>query len=179
MALLDRLKGILFDPRTEWPKIGAEHASVQSLYAGWVMLFAAIGPLVVVIGKGGAAAAKFAIGAYVMTLIATFILTLIVDALAPSFGGTKDIVASLKLVAYSSTVMWIASIASFVDPLLGMVALLAAAIYACYTFFVGAAVLRKCAPDKTVPYTIVVLLCASIFVAAAGSGLSLRRFLRV
>jgi hypothetical protein len=47
-------------------------------------------------------------------------------------------------------------------PLLGMLVLLGAAIYACYTFFVGAAVLNRCAPDKAIPYTIVVLLCAIV-----------------
>ena len=38
----------------------------------------------------------------------TFLLALIVDVLAPTFGGTKDFVASLKLVAYSYTAAWVA-----------------------------------------------------------------------
>ena len=38
------------------------------------------------------------------------LLALIIDVLAPSFGGQKDFVASLKLVAYSSTVVWLAGI---------------------------------------------------------------------
>jgi hypothetical protein len=45
MALLDRVKGILLEPRAEWPKIAAEPATTQSLYTGWIMIFAAIGPL--------------------------------------------------------------------------------------------------------------------------------------
>jgi len=162
MALLDRLKGILLDPRTEWPKIAAEPATVQSIYTGWVMIFAAIGPLAVLIVGDGGAGAKFAIGAYIMALIITFMLALIVDALSSAFGGSKDFVSALKLVAYSSTVVWIAEIASFVVPLLGVLVLLAAAIYACYTFLVGATVLKKCDSDKAIPYTLVVLLCAIV-----------------
>src|SRR2546425_6170695 len=94
MALLDRLKGILVDPRTEWPKIAAEPATVQSIYTGWVMIFAAIGPLAVLIVGDGGAGAKFAIGAYIMALIITFMLALIVDALSSAFGGSKDFVSA-------------------------------------------------------------------------------------
>jgi hypothetical protein len=47
-------------------------------------------------------------------------------------------------------------------PLLGWLVVLAGAIYACYVFLLGAPVLRKCASDKAVPYTIVILLCAVV-----------------
>ena len=40
--------------------------------------------------------------------------------------------------------------------------MLAAAIYASYLFFLGAPVVKKCAADKAVPFTIVVLLCAIV-----------------
>jgi hypothetical protein len=162
MAPLDRLKGILFDPRTEWPKIAAEPATTQSIYTGWVMILAAIGPLAMLTALGGLGlGVRVAVLAYLNALVGTAVLALIVDLLASSFGGTKDFVASLKLVAYSLTVVWVAQVMLIV-PLLGMLILLVAAIYACYTFFVGAAVLNKCAPDKAIPYTIVVLLCAIV-----------------
>ena len=47
MNLVDRIKGILVEPRNEWPKIAAEPATVQSLYTGWIMILAAIGPIAV------------------------------------------------------------------------------------------------------------------------------------
>jgi len=162
MALLDRLKGILFDPRAEWLKIAAEPATTQSIYTGWVMILAAIGPLAMLFALGGlGVGVRIAVLAYLNGLIGTAVLALIVDLLASSFGGTKDFVASLKLVAYSLTPVWVAQV-MLILPLLGMLILLGAAIYACYTFFVGAAVLNKCAPDKAIPYTIVVLLCAIV-----------------
>ncbi len=34
MNLVDRIKNILLAPRTEWPKIAGEPATVQSLYIG-------------------------------------------------------------------------------------------------------------------------------------------------
>lgn len=157
MGLLDRLKGILLEPKNEWPKIAAEPATTQSLYTGWIMIFAAIGPLAM-LGVGGGANIKFAIGTYIMALIITFILALIVDALAPSFGGAKDFVAALKLAAYSYTAAWIAGIFNLAG-MLGAVLALIAAIYAWYTFFLGAPLLKKCSPEKAVPFTIVVVLC--------------------
>jgi hypothetical protein len=157
MALLDRLKGILLDPKNEWPKIAAEPATSQSIYTGWVMILAAIGPLALLVAGGGQAI-KFAIGTYIMALIVTFILALIVDALTGTFGGTKDFVAALKLAAYSYTAAWIGGVFNVLG-LLGAFLALLAAIYSWYTFYLGAPVLKKCAPQKAVQFTIVVVLC--------------------
>ncbi len=137
----------------------AEPATPQSIYTGWVMIFAAIGPLALLltIGVGGV---KFAIGSYIMALIITFILALLVDALAPTFGGTKDnfVGASLKLSAYSYTAAWIAGIFTLLG-MLGTAILLVASIYTWYTFYLGAPVLKKCTPEKAVPFTIIIVLC--------------------
>ncbi len=162
MALTDRLKGILFDPKNEWPRIAAEPATVQSIYTGWVMILAAIGPLVLLVALGALGfGVRVAIAAYINALVSTAVLALIVDALTTSFGGAKDYTASLKLVAYSATPAWIAQIL-MVLPFLGLIVMLAAAIYAFYLFFLGAPVLKKCAAEKAVPFTIVVLLCAIV-----------------
>ncbi|HXT03746.1 MAG TPA: YIP1 family protein, partial [Casimicrobiaceae bacterium] len=98
MNLGDRIKGILLEPRGEWVKIAAEPATVQSLYTGWIMILAAIGPIALLLSVHSL---QIAIAQYVLSLIITFVLALIVDALAPSFGGAKDFVASLKLTAYA------------------------------------------------------------------------------
>src|SRR3954469_1333440 len=47
MNLVDRIKGIVVEPRNEWPKIAAEPATVQSLYTGWIMILAAVAPIAV------------------------------------------------------------------------------------------------------------------------------------
>lgn len=162
MTLLDRLKGILLDPKNEWPKVAAEPATVQSIYTGWIMILAAIGPLAMLVAFGALGlGVRVAIAAYINALISTAVLALIVDALAPSFGGGKDFTASLKLVAYSATPAWVVQIL-LVLPFLGWVAMLAAAIYAFYLFFLGAPVMKKCAAEKAIPFTLVVLLCAIV-----------------
>ncbi|MGA2366194.1 MAG: YIP1 family protein, partial [Steroidobacteraceae bacterium] len=40
--LIARIKGILLTPRTEWPLIAAEPASIGSLYTGYILIMAAI-----------------------------------------------------------------------------------------------------------------------------------------
>ena len=40
---------------------------------------------------------------YLLTLAMVFVLALIVNGLAPTFGGTKDSLRALKLVAYGTT----------------------------------------------------------------------------
>jgi Yip1-like protein len=163
MNLVDRIKGILIEPRNEWTKIAAEPATAQSLYTGWIMILAAIGPLALLVALGSA---RIAIAQYVMSLIITFVLALIVDALAPTFGGTKDFVASLKLIAYSYTVVWLAGVFLLLGLGGGIISLIAW-IYALYTFFLGAPVLRKSSAEKAVPFTLVVVFCLIVLLTLA------------
>ena len=164
MNLIDRIKGILVDPRNEWPKIAAEPATVQSLYTGWIMILAAIGPLALLLAMHSI---QIAIAQYVLALIITFVLALIVDALAPSFGGTKDFIASLKLTAYSYTVAWLAGIFALLG-MLGSVLSLVASIYAFYTFYLGAPVMQKASAEKAVPFTLVIVLCGIVLGVLSG-----------
>ena len=169
MNVIDRIKGILLEPRAEWPKIAAEPATVQSLYTNWVMILGAIGPIMILLstalfagmGFGLGFGIRAAIAAYINTLIVVAVLALIVDVLSPSFGGSKDYVRSLKLVAYSFTAAWVAQI-TLIIPVLGWLIVLAGAIYGFYIFFIGAPLLSRCAGDKAVPFTIVVILCAIV-----------------
>src|SRR5664279_232359 len=100
MNLVDRVKGILLSPKEEWPKISAESATTQSLYTGYIMILAAIGPVAMLIGSR-VYGITGAIVSYILSLIMLYVVTFIVDALAPTFGGEKNMIQSLKLVAYS------------------------------------------------------------------------------
>ncbi len=93
---------------------------------------------------------------YVGALIGAFIMMLIVDALAPSFGGTKNQVAAMKLVAYSLTAGFVAGVFGLL-PMLGILRLLAA-FYGIYLFWLGVPVLMKCPREKATAYTAVVVV---------------------
>jgi hypothetical protein len=166
--LITRVKNILLEPKAEWPRIAAEAATPQSIYLNYVLILAAIGPLALLIVMGVVGA----IVQYVISLAVTLLLALIVDALAPSFGGEKNLVQSLKLVAYSYTAAWIAAIFLLIPVLGGVIALLAG-LYSLYTFYLGVPVLKKCPQDKAIVYTIVVVICAILAWALAAFLLSL------
>jgi hypothetical protein len=170
MNLVERVKKILLAPKDEWPRIAAESASVQSLYLGYIVILAAIGPLATlisfaVIGLGfGLGAAVFA---YIHSLIGVAIVALIADLLAPTFGGSRDYVAAVKLVAYSFTAVWVAQIALLI-PVVGFLVVFVGLIYSFYLFYLGVPVLKKSTSDKVVPYTILVVVCAIVLMYLLG-----------
>ena len=157
MALVDRVKNILLTPKTEWPVIAAEAATVQSLYVGYIVILAAIGPIAMAI-RGGMLGLTVALVAYGVGLAVTYLLALIVDVLAPTFGGEKNFIQSLKLTAYSYTAAWIAGIFQLIPGIGGVIGLVGA-IYSFYTFYLGVVALKKCPQDKAATYTIVVVIC--------------------
>ncbi len=160
MALIDRVKNILMSPRTEWPKIAEEPATIGSLYTGYILILAAIGPLAIAI-RLHALGIGVAIVSYLIALAITYVLALIVDALAPTFGGQKNFLQSLKLVAYSYTAAWVAGIFHLL-PWIGGVLALVAAIYSFYTFYLGAPIMMKATAEKAAGFTIVVVICGLV-----------------
>src|SRR4029453_14283966 len=97
-----------------------------------------------------------AIVAYVISLVVVFVVALIVDALAPTFGGTKSQINALKLVAYSATPGWGAGIATII-PVLGWIVAIIGTLYGIYLLYLGLPVLMKSPEDKTVVYLAVVV----------------------
>jgi len=154
MALVERVTNILLKPKFEWPKIAEESATTASLYTGYIMLLAALGPLVMAIRTG----LGVAVLSYGISLGVTFLLAMIVDALAPTFGGEKNFVQSLKLTTYSYTAAWIAAVLQII-PFLGGILSLLGAIYAWYTFYLGVAIMKKCPEEKAVVYTVAIVVC--------------------
>ena len=171
MSLVDRVKGTLLSPKEEWPKIGSETATVPSLYSGYIMILAAIGPVAMMIRSIFFGFFGAIVGALVMYIVAigcTYVMALIIDALATTFGGEKNFIQSLKLAAYASTAVWVAGILHLLGGLAGILILIAA-LYSLYTFYLGIAVMKKCPQDKAIPYTLVVLVCGIVLFAIIGS----------
>jgi hypothetical protein len=167
MSIVDRVKNILMSPKTEWPVIAGEATTTQALYTGYIMILAAIGPVALLLRSMGLGIVG-AIVAFIVALAAPYIMALIVDALAPTFGGEKNFMQSLKLTAYSYTAVWIAGILHLLGALGGLLSLLAA-IYALYTFYLGVPVMKKCPQEKAVAYTLVVVVCGIVLTALVGS----------
>lgn len=169
MALVDRVKNMIVAPAREWPVIAGETPTVGGLYTGYIMILAAIGPITIAITFGllGAGVGT-AIVSYVIGLAAVYVLAWIVDFLATHFGGEKNFIRALQLVAYSSTAAWLGGIFHII-PLLGSLLALVAGLYSLYLFYLGAPVLRKCAADKAVLFTVLYVVCAIVVMALLGT----------
>jgi hypothetical protein len=185
MALVERVTSILLRPKQTWPVIAAEPADVASIYTGYVVILAAIPAIAgfigwTLVGTGAfgvtyhlpvlAGALRMLLG-YALSLAMVFVLALIVDALAPTFGGTKSQIQALKLVAYASTAGFVGGIFNLI-PSLGVLGLLAA-FYSIYLLYTGIPVLMHCAPGKAGAYTAVVIVCAIVAGIVLGALLAL------
>jgi hypothetical protein len=174
--IIARAKAILLSPRTEWPIIAAEPDTVGGLYTGYIVVMAAIpviirfismsliGTSVLFLGSYRmpiTTGLTWAVLSYVLSLVGVFISTLVVDALAPSFGGEKNQVQALKSVAYAYSAVWVASIIGIV-PGLGIIAALAGLVYSVYLLNMGLPFTMKCPPEKSIGYTIVSIIVAVV-----------------
>lgn len=174
--IVARAKSTLLTPKTEWPVIAAEPDTVSHLYTGYILIMAAIPAVALFLSSaiigvsvpflglyrvGVATALTSAVTAYVLGLVGVYIVSLIVDALAPSFSGERNQVQALKTVAYAYTASWVASIVGIV-PGLGLLATLLGVVYAIYLLRVGLPFTMKCPDDKAVGYTAVTIIVAII-----------------
>ncbi|MBA3260261.1 MAG: YIP1 family protein [Gemmatimonadales bacterium] len=180
MALADRVKQILLAPKEEWVVIDREPATVASLYTGYILPLAAIGPVAQAIGYSVfgmnvpfmgtyrtpiGSAITSAVVAYVLTLAGVYALALVIDALAPTFNGTRNRIQALKLAAYSSTASWLAGIFALIP---GLRILTILGLYSLYLLYLGLPVLMKSPPEKALGYTVVIVLAAIVLFMLIG-----------
>lgn len=169
--LIARAKAILLTPKTEWPVIAAEPTTVADLYKNWIVILAAI-PAVAgfikssIIGTtffgvtyraGIGAGLTGAIIGYALALVVAYVMALIIDALAPNFGGEKNPVQALKTIAYASTASWVAGVFQIL-PWIGTLLALAGGIYAIYLLYLGLPHTMKAPKEKAVGYTAVTVI---------------------
>ncbi|EIL97651.1 hypothetical protein RHOFW104T7_11080 [Rhodanobacter thiooxydans] len=173
--IIERIKAILTTPGAEWPVVAAEPANVKGLYAGYIALVAAL-PVIAGFIKGsliGSSAfgitVRTPIGMgiagmllhYVLALVLVYMVALIVNALAPTFGGEKDMNQALKTVAYAWTASWVAGIGVIV-PWLSLLIVLIGGVYSIYLLYLGLPHTMKCPPEKAGGYTAVSVIIAIV-----------------
>jgi len=176
MNLVDRAKNILLTPKTEWGVIESETHTVQGLYTGYVMILAAIPAIASFIGFSLIGVTTFVgtyrwpiangiahmILQYVLSLGMVYVLALIIDALAPTFGGQKNFMQAFKVAAFAPTASWLAGIFSII-PVLGILGIVG--LYSLYLLYLGLPRLMKTPEDKAIPYTVVLIIAAIVLYA--------------
>jgi hypothetical protein len=172
-ALIERARNILTTPRTEWPVAAAEAATPAAIFTGYVLPLALIQPIfmllsVILIGRHGFFIGLLGAAAtYVLELVAVGVAALIVDVLAPSFGGRKNMTQALKLVAYASTPRWIAGVFTIL-PGIGPLFVLLASLYALYLVYLGVPATIDVPQEKAAGFTIVTLVALCVIYALVG-----------
>ena len=171
--LVARVKAILLTPQTEWLVIEREPGDVATLFTQYVAILALIPAVCRFIGWTliGGYAPFFAglIGAvfsYVLTFVVVYVVALIIDFLAPSFGAQKNFPNALKLTVYSYTPAWVAGIFLLV-PGLSFLSILG--LYGLYLLYLGLPPLMRAPRDKAFLYAAAVVACALILALAIGA----------
>ncbi len=180
--MIARVKAILLTPKTEWPVVASEPTSVGDLFKGYVVWLAAIPAIfgflkfsLIGIDMPFAGTVRIGVGTgllnmvltYVLTLIGVYLVALIVDALAPSFGGQKNSVQALKAVVYAYTAAWVAGVAQIV-PGVGLLLVLAGSVYSIYLLYLGLPHTMKNPPEKSAGDTAVTIIAAIILSVVIG-----------
>lgn len=172
MNLVNRAKNMIVTPKTEWDVVAAEPTPPAQVVTGYVLPLAAAYAIASFIGTamilgffGGVVGLGFAlVGAVyglVMAIVMVFVLGFIIDALAPTFAGTKNFNQAVKVAAYSYTPVWVFGLLTII-PFLGWLAVLVGAIYAIYLLYLGLPRLMRSPEDKSVPYVVVIIVVAIV-----------------
>ncbi len=166
MNLVERVKAIILTPRTEWPVIEREPGDAGYLFTNYVAILAAIPAVAGLIGSviSGLPIGRaliIAVVQYVLAFVFTYLFGLIINVLAPRFDGIANQDNALKLSVYSATPFWLAGIFVLI-PALGFLSILG--LYGFYLLYVGATPLMRVPPEKSLVFTIVVIVC--MFLAA-------------
>ncbi|HQF41453.1 MAG TPA: Yip1 family protein [Ignavibacteriaceae bacterium] len=174
MNLVERAKNILVTPKTEWEVIKNEQTTTADLFTKYAMILALIPVVATFIGQSliGISLGPFgsykvpvtsglvyAVVYYILSLAGVYVIAFIIDALAPSFGSTKNMDASLKVSVYSYTAVWIAGIFGII-PILGILGILG--LYSLYLMYLGLKIVKDTPQDKLIGYLIVVIIVAII-----------------
>ena len=189
--LIERVKAILTAPKTTWPVIAEEPATIGDIYKNYVVVLAALAALLTLVAYsmvgihvpflgavrlGFGSAIVEAVKGFAIALAMVYVLALIVNAFAPTFGGQKNMTQAVKVVAYSVTAGWLAYVGYLIPPL-AMLILLAGGVYSIYLLYLGLPHTMKCPPERAGGYTavtVVVCIVGAIVLGFVLAPLSMR-----
>jgi hypothetical protein len=179
MNAFARAQAILVDPAVTWRGVEKDVGDPAYLLSRYVAVLALVPALSSFVGATliGVVAPSGAIlradlvdgllGAifnYAASCAIVLMLGLIIDILAPMFGGRRSFEDAFKLAVYSFTPLWLAGI-FLVLP--GLHFLLLTGAYGIYLFALGAPRLTKVSERQAVNFTVLIVVCACGLLYAA------------
>lgn len=181
MNLVERAKSILKNPKSEWTIIKNETTTVNELFTQYAVIMALIPAIASFIGYSLIGVSVMGVSfkypmmtgllqaglTYILGLVGLYVLGMIVDNLAPSFGSTKDLTASMKVVVFSYTASWVGGILMII-PSLTILAVLFS-IYSLYLMFIGIKTIKEPPAEKLTTYFVVTLLVSIVVYVVIGA----------
>ena len=173
MNALVRSKAILVDPAAAWRGIEKDVGDPAYLLSRYVAVLALIPALSSFVGatligvltpsgaslRGDLIDGLFgAVFSYAASCAIVLLLGLIIDLLAPLFGGRRDFEEAFKLAVYSFTPLWLAGIFLLLP---GLRFLLLTGVYSIYLFWLGAPRLTKMPEQQAANFTLVIVICTA------------------
>jgi hypothetical protein len=167
-----RVKSILLDPAAAWRLIEKEVGDPAYLLSRYVALLALIpalssfvgATLIGTIAPSGAIVRVDivdglfgAIFSYATSCVIVLLLGLLINLLAPTFGGRRDFENAFKLAVYSFTPLWIVGIFLLLP---GLRFLLLTGAYGIYLLWLGVPRLIKAPERQAVNFAAVIVVCA-------------------
>ena len=176
MDSIVRTASLLVDPPAGWTRVEKEPGDVIFLLSGYVSILGLVpalsrfigASLIGVVVPGGEVVrepifdgAFIAIFGYVATFAQVLLVALLIDVLAPRFGGQRSFAGALNLAVYSFTPAWLAGIFLLLPGLrfLGFTAL-----YGVYLLAMGLPIVMKSPPERTKRYAAVVAVFAAALI---------------
>jgi hypothetical protein len=163
-AIIKRTSNILLRPQEEWEVISQEKTSKGEVLFGYALPYIIILAISSVAGMFLFYYGFFSISyilcsavfTFVIPFVAIIISSYIINALAPSFGSVSNIDNAFKLVIYSFTASFLASIITSLLPKLLFIGI--AGLYSIFIFWYGFAPMMKTPDDKKAGYAIISIL---------------------
>jgi Yip1 domain len=167
MNVVERAKAIVFTPGTEWTVIEQEPGRMWDLYVPYVAILAAIPELANFVGQSVIGAYRpvgssllRAVFVYVLTFAVVFVVAVVIQLLAPRFGGRKNWANAFKLSVYSHTPIWLAGIFLLLPGLSFL--LLLGGLLAFYLLWIGLPQLMHVRGESALPYAAIVTACVLV-----------------
>lgn len=175
-ALVQRVRNILIEPRSEWRLIASEPGGVRRIlrYVAILALIPALCGYIAAAHIGTQvsvgrfhdelppAIIRTIIG-YLFSFAVVFLTALATDAIAPLFGGQRSFLNALKLTVYSYTPVWLIGIVLLIP---GLRFLLLFGLYALRLLWTGLPPLMGPDRNRVLHYAIAIAVIAFVIIFA-------------
>lgn len=163
MSITENVKGIFLNPKKEWHIIKNESISISDIITRYAMPLALLPVIAAIIrlSAGGLslyAAVRWGVLSYALNIGGIFLIAYMLDSLAPSFGSTKNMNASIKTVVFSLTPYWLGGI--FAGIYIVSIISLLSGVYSLFLFYLGVRIIKEPPREKFFGYYLVALLLA-------------------